>query len=95
MRLAFFYSIEVVFSSGNIDKLKVYQGLGVKEVWFWQNNQFSLYCLNDLASGYDWIERSSFFPDLDVALLATYIQPEAEPRAVRAFLKALRQQEGN
>lgn len=85
-------AIEVVISSGSIDKLKVYQGLGVKEVWFWQDNRFSLYRLNDSSSNYDSIEQSIFFPDLDFTLLATYIQPEAEPQAVKAFLQALRQQ---
>ncbi|UZQ53320.1 Uma2 family endonuclease [Trichothermofontia sichuanensis B231] len=85
-------AIEVVISSGSIGKLKVYQGLGVKEVWFWQDNRFSLYRLNDSSSDYDSIERSTFFPDLDFTLLATYIQPEAEPQAVKAFLQALRQQ---
>ncbi|NCJ07349.1 hypothetical protein GS597_12690, partial [Synechococcales cyanobacterium C] len=69
--------------------------LGVKEVWFWQDNRFSLYRLNDSSSDYDSIEQSTFFPDLDFTLLATYIQPEAEPQAVRAFLQALRQQGSN
>ncbi|MBF2028179.1 MAG: Uma2 family endonuclease [Oscillatoriales cyanobacterium C42_A2020_001] len=88
-------AIEVVISSGSIDKLKVYQGLGVKEVWFWQDNRFSLYRLNDSSSDYDSIGQSTFFPDLDFTLLATYLQPEAEPQAVKAFLQALRQQGSN
>ncbi len=86
-------AIEVVISSGSIDKLKVYQGLGVKEVWFWQDNRFSLYRLNDSSSEYDSIEQSTFFPELDFTLLATHIQPESEPQAVKAFLQALRQRE--
>jgi Uma2 family endonuclease len=88
-------AIEVVISSGSIDKLNVYQGLGVKEVWFWQDNHFSLYRLNDSSYDYDSIEQSTVFPDLDFTLLATYIQPEAEPQAVKAFLQALRQQGSN
>jgi Uma2 family endonuclease len=35
-------AIEVVLSSGGVDKLEVYKKLGVMEVWFWQKNQFSL-----------------------------------------------------
>jgi len=38
-------AVEVTISSGGIDKLAVYQGLGVPEVWFWQGGKFSLYCL--------------------------------------------------
>ena len=30
-------AIEVVWTSGGIDKLEVYRGLGVPEVWFWRN----------------------------------------------------------
>src|SRR5207247_1067652 len=29
-------AIEVVQTSGGIDKLEVYRGLGVREVWFWR-----------------------------------------------------------
>ncbi|MEM9276765.1 MAG: Uma2 family endonuclease [Cyanobacteria bacterium P01_F01_bin.143] len=32
-----YIAIEVAITSGGIDKLSVYQGLGVPEVWFWQN----------------------------------------------------------
>ena len=36
-------AIEIVLTSGGVDKLKVYQKLGVKEVWFWQKRAvFSL-----------------------------------------------------
>jgi Uma2 family endonuclease len=29
-------ALEIVLTSGGIDKLEVYQGLGVQEVWFWR-----------------------------------------------------------
>jgi len=38
-------AIEVVYTSGGIDTLEIYQRLGVSEVWFWQNNQFTVYRL--------------------------------------------------
>ncbi|MFM6842180.1 MAG: Uma2 family endonuclease, partial [Dolichospermum sp.] len=34
-------AIEVVVTSGGIDKLEVYKRLAVAEVWFFQNNQFA------------------------------------------------------
>lgn len=40
-------AIEIVFSSGRTDDLKKYQKLGVKEVWFWINNQLEIYILVD------------------------------------------------
>ncbi len=36
-------SIEVVLTSGGTSKLRRYQALGVKEVWFWQDGVFDLY----------------------------------------------------
>lgn len=33
-------AIEVVVTSGGIDKLEVYKRLGVREVWFFKKNQF-------------------------------------------------------
>jgi Uma2 family endonuclease len=55
-------SIEVVFSSGGIDKLARYQAIGVPEVWFWEDGVLMLYCLR--SSGYERVERSEL-PGLD------------------------------
>ena len=62
-------SIEVIFTSGSIAKLKRYQALGVPEVWFWQDGLFTLHRLGD--SGYVKIERSQIpeLTELDLTLL--------------------------
>ncbi len=86
-------SIEIAISSGSIDKLKVYQGLGVQEVWFWQGKQFALYRWNPSTETYELTERSELFPGLDLTLLATYVKPEEEPQAIKAFRQFLQQQE--
>ena len=52
-------AIEIALTSGGIDKLEVYRGLQVPEVWFWANNQFSVYHLRE--SGYELISRSELF----------------------------------
>lgn len=83
-------AIEVVLSSGNVDKLAVYQGLGVQEVWFWADQRFSVYGLNSTKSAYQLLEQSELFPALDLALLATYIRPEEEPQALREFRQRIR-----
>lgn len=49
-------SIEVIFSSGGIDKLAKYQALGVPEVWFWEDGVFACYHLG--ADGYQPISCS-------------------------------------
>jgi len=38
-------AIEVVLTSGGIEKLPVYAGLGVREVWFWEDDAFHLHAL--------------------------------------------------
>ena len=60
--------IEIAINSGGIDKLSVYQGLGVTEVWFWQDNQFILYRLRE--GEYEKIDCSEFLPNLDLILLS-------------------------
>jgi Uma2 family endonuclease len=62
-------SIEVVFTSGNINKLDRYQALGVTEVWFWEDGVLTLHRLRD--RGYERIQRSELpgLVDLDLELL--------------------------
>ncbi len=62
-------SIEVVYTSGNVNKLAQYQALGVPEVWFWQDGVLQLYHL--FADGYQRVDRSQIaaLADLDVKLL--------------------------
>ena len=71
-------ALEVIVSSGGIDKLSIYQGLAVPEVWFWRNQQFSIYRLRN--QGYEAIERSEFLPDLDFSVLAQFVKCPAKPK---------------
>jgi Uma2 family endonuclease len=80
-------AIEITVTSGGIDKLEVYQGLGITEVWFYKNANFSLYRINSDRTGYNEIAQSQFFPNLDLNLMAAYIQPAREPEMVRAWRK--------
>ena len=82
-------ALEVVISSGGIDKLDVYQGLQVPEVWFWKNNQFSLYRLRQ--QGYELISQSEFLPELDFSVLAQYVRYPSQTQAVKAYRDTLRQ----
>lgn len=86
-------AIEVTISSGGIDKLPVYQGLGVPEVWFWQGSKFLLYRLRE--QGYEVIAQSEFIPELDLSLLARYVRPSDQTQAVKDFLNAISQHNQN
>ncbi len=82
-------AIEIVITSGGIDKLAVYQGLGVQEVWFWENQRFGLYSLINPTSGYQPIETSELLPRLDFSLLTQFIEPSNQTQAVKAYRRAL------
>ena len=81
------FAIEVIVTSGGIDQLQVYLGLNVPEVWFWQDGQFSLY--RSQSGTYQQCDRSEFFPELDLVLLASFVQPDNQPAAVREFFNSL------
>ncbi|MCW6051702.1 Uma2 family endonuclease [Microcoleus sp. A2-C5] len=60
-------AIEMVITSSGIDTLEFYKRLGVREVWFRQNHQLSIYYLR--CENYEKITRSKFSPELDLELL--------------------------
>lgn len=84
------FAVEVNLTSGGIDKLTVYQGLGVPEVLIWQNHRLTLYDLRGAKC--QEITYSQFFPLLDWQLLAQYIRPQDQPQAIKEFLQAVRSQ---
>ena len=60
-----------MFSSGGVIDLKKYQLLGVREVWFWQNNQITFFKLID--NEYKEITNSSCLSRLTSQFLAGFI----------------------
>jgi Uma2 family endonuclease len=59
--------IEVIWTSGGLDKLEIYRRLGVPEVWFWDEHAISVHVLG--PEGYEARARSTFVPELDLALV--------------------------
>lgn len=84
-------AIEVVVSSGLVDKMAVYAGLGVSEVWVWRPSPAAI-VVNRLIDGvYHRRERSEVLPALDLAELARFVQPgENQTELVIAYQVALR-----
>lgn len=82
-------AIEVVWTSGGLDKLEVYRGLGVPEVWMWQNGGLNFHLLQ--GDNYLAAPRSSLLPDLDPALIARCMDAPSQTRAVAALRQALSQ----
>lgn len=68
--------IEVIVTSGSINKLELYRRLNVREVWLWRNDRFSIYHLREeipleFASncGYELITQSELLPGIDIDML--------------------------
>ena len=79
--------VEVVVTSGGIDKLEAYKRLQIPEVWFWENSRLRLYSLGD--DGYAEVDQSFVLPDLDIILLARCINIENHLQAMREFRQAI------
>lgn len=73
---------------GGLDRLALYHGLGVPEVWIWADDELGVYRLGE--GGYERTERSTVLPELDLGLLAEHARIRDQGLAVRAFRRALR-----
>ena len=80
--------LEVVWTSGGLDKLEAYRRLGVKEVWFWAEGALSVY----RAAGGRWqkARKSGVLAGIDVELIARYVDPARQTAAVKQYRAALR-----
>jgi Uma2 family endonuclease len=76
--------IEVIITSGSIDRKELFHPLNIPELWFWKANQLQVFCLN--TEQYEETSRSQVFPDLDLALLLKYIKHPDQYDAVQEFL---------
>jgi len=81
--------IEVIVTSGTIERKELYKPKKVPEVWFWKSNSIKIFSLN--ADGeYEEVNRIRFFPDLDPALLLHYLAIPDQYDAVNEFVQAIK-----
>lgn len=82
-------ALEVVVTSGGLDKLPVYAGLEVREVWLFEHGAFQLWGLRGAA--YAQLERGSeLLPELDLDELARFAVRDDQDAAVREYYELLR-----
>lgn len=81
--------LEVIRSQPLLDKLRVYDGLEVPEVWLFRNGVFEVYRRRS-EGGYDLRERSTFLPELDLGFVARFVTREDQDVALREFADAVR-----
>ena len=81
-------AIEVILTSGNIEKLEKYRRFKIPEVWLWENNQLDVYAL--ISSEYHLVSHSQLLPDLDLDLLVRCVQMPSRLEAMNAFKAGMR-----
>jgi Uma2 family endonuclease len=82
-------AIEVVHRHGGIDKLDVYAGLGIPEVWFWERERLVPYVL--AGEAYEARERSQLLPALDLVMIADIVlNARDQTSALVAYRERLR-----
>jgi len=80
-------AVEVVVTSGGINKLEAYKRLQIPEVWFWENAALRMYSLG--TDGYAEVDRSFVLPELDIVLLVRCINIENHLQAMREFKQTI------
>ena len=83
-------AIEVVWTSGGIDKLEIYRRLQVPEVWFWIDGAIVVHVLT--RAGYVQQPRSRCLPALDLELLCHLLELPTPNEGIRELRAALARQ---
>jgi Uma2 family endonuclease len=81
-------AIEIAYSRGHLNKLDVYLGLGVREVWVWRAGLVEVFVLRGAA--YERAPKSELLPGLDLDLLVRFVDHQNQTASVRAYREALR-----
>ncbi|MBN4004942.1 Uma2 family endonuclease [Nostoc sp. LPT] len=84
-------AIEVVFSSGGINKLDAYKRLKIKEVWFWEDRVLEVYHLRGEGNTlhYEKVSSSEEVKGIDLDLLLRCMNMVNHVEAIKTFQQAL------
>lgn len=80
-------AIEVVWSSGGLDKLEVYRKLAVREVWIWKAGAIGVHALR--AGRYEPVDRSEVLGGIDLDELLRFVDVRPMTRAVTEYRAAI------
>lgn len=84
-------AIEVIVSRALVDKMEVYAGLGIPEVWEWQPEAAIIVVHHLTRDGYEPRDRSAILPALDLRQLSTFVRPgESQTQLAKGYQAALR-----
>jgi Uma2 family endonuclease len=80
-------AIEVIWTSGGLDKREIYRALGVRELWFWRRGKLTPYGLR--PDGYEEIGDSQVLPGIDPVELCGYLDRPTASQAIRDYRATL------
>jgi Uma2 family endonuclease len=80
-------AIEVIWTSGGLDKREIYRALGVPEVWFWRRGVITAYALR--GGIYEEIASSEVLPGIDLRSLVTFLDRPTTSQAIRDYRASL------
>jgi Uma2 family endonuclease len=83
-------AIEVIWTSGGINKLEIYRKLGVAEVWIWRRGELTPYVLR--GDSYEAATQSAALPGIDLRQLASFLDQPTTSAAIRAYRDLLRKE---
>lgn len=81
-------AIEVIWTSGGLDKLDIYRRLGVREVWVWQRGEIAVFGLR--GERYERIAASESLPRVDLDLVRSLLDAPSQSAAIRELRARLR-----
>ncbi|MBD2603455.1 Uma2 family endonuclease [Scytonema hofmannii FACHB-248] len=86
-------AIEVVFTSGGINKLEAYKRLLIPEVWFWEDGVLEVYHLRNKSNipHYERVSSSEEVKGIDLDLLLRCINMVNHVDAIKTFQQALQE----
>jgi Uma2 family endonuclease len=80
-------AIEVILTSGNLQKLEKYSRFQVPEVWLWEDDRLQVYVL--AQTEYQLVSRSRLLPELDLDLMVRCVLMPSRLEAMKAFRAAM------
>jgi Uma2 family endonuclease len=87
-------AIEINITSVIIGKLERYKRFQIREVWFWENEEISIYHLRDADNPetiyYEKINKSEILLELDLALLTRCLLMSSSLEGMTTFLSAIK-----
>ena len=80
-------AIEVIWTSGGLDKREIYRKLGVPELWFWRRGRIIVYVLR--GEVYEESPHSEVLRGIDLTELAGFLDRPTASRAILDYRAAI------